>query len=349
MPVGEEASEVKAELLRTIERHLKAYSPFTVYAKALYAYFRGREKPADAWEENESVIYRTLSQYQKDGYHAALQIADTWNGALICDGVGSGKTYIGLMLLERYLRDNKRVLLITPKSVAESVWESQVNRQLRARYGRLIREHYDIKFYTDLGRRGGINEEDLVYFREHKDVIIIDEAHHFRNPGSNRGRLLMELARDKKLYLLTATPINNSIYDIYHLINYFGQNRRNYFANIGIHDFRRHFRDIERQIENEDTEIAEQVEEDDLLRQDPVLKQILIQRSRKYIKDAEMASGTHILFPERTIHPTVGYSLRRVYRTLYDELQAAFDRHDPFLNLADLQHRQVSQEPGTAH
>ena len=97
---------------------------------------------------------------------------------------------------------------------------------------------------------------------------------------------------------------------------------------------RRHFRDIERQIEREDTEITEQVEEDDLLRQDPVLKQILIQRSRKYIKDAEMASGTHILFPERTIHPTVDYSLRRVYRTLYDELRAAFDRHNPFLNLA---------------
>ncbi len=329
-----EASEVKAELLRTIERHLKEYPPFTVYAKALHTYFSGREKPADEWEENESVIYRTLSQYQKDGYHAALQIADTWNGALICDGVGSGKTYIGLMLLERYLRENKRVLLITPKSVAESVWNSQVDRQLRSRYGRLLREHYDIKLHTDLGRRGGINEDDLDYFREHKDVIIIDEAHHFRNPNSNRGHLLMELARDKKLYLLTATPINNSIYDIYHLINYFGQNRRNYFANIGIHDFRKYFRDIETQIENEDTEIAEQVEEDDLLRQDPVLKQILIQRSRKYIKDAEMASGTNILFPERVIHPTVEYSLRRVYRTLYDELRAAFDRHDPFLNLA---------------
>ena len=84
----EEASEVKAELLRTIERHLREYPPFTVYAKALHAYFRGREKPADEWEEKESVIYQTLSQYQKDAYHAALQIADTWNGALICDGVG---------------------------------------------------------------------------------------------------------------------------------------------------------------------------------------------------------------------------------------------------------------------
>ena len=330
----EEASEVKAELLRTIERHLREYPPFTVYAKALHTYFRGREKPADEWEENESVIYRTLSQYQKDGYHAALQIADTWNGALICDGVGSGKTYIGLMLLERYLRENKRVLLITPKSIADSVWDSQVNRQFRSKYGRLLREHYDLKLHTDLGRQGGISEDDLEYFREYKDVIIIDEAHHFRNPGSNRGRLLMELARDKKLYLLTATPINNKLDDISHLINYFAQNRRNHFAKIGMYDFRKHFRDIERRLENEDTEIAEQVDEDDFLRQDPLLKQVLIQRSRKYIKDVEMASGTHILFPKRIIEPTVDYSLRKVYGTLYDELRAAFDRHYPFINLA---------------
>ena len=330
----EEASEVKEELLRTIERHIKEYLPFTVYAKALHTYFRGREKPADEWEENESVIYRTLSQYQKDGYHAALQIADTWNGALICDGVGSGKTYIGLMLLERYLRENKRVLLITPKSVEESVWNSQVKRQLQSKYHRFLHEHYRIRRHTDLGRQGGISEDELDYFREYTDVIIIDEAHHFRNRSSNRGRLLMELAKNKKLYLLTATPINNSLDDIYHLINYFAQNNRRHFAKIGMHDFRKHFRDIEKQLEDETVDTVEQVEEKDFLRQDPLLKQVLIQRSRKYIKDTEMASGTHILFPERTIHPTVDYSLRRVYRTLYDELQSAFDRHVPFLKLA---------------
>ena len=274
----EEASEVKEELLRTIERHLREYPPFTVYAKALHTYFRGREKPADEWEKKESIIYRTLSQYQKDGYHAALQIADTWNGALICDGVGSGKTYIGLMLLERYLRENKRVLLITPKSIAESVWNSQVSRQLQSKYGRLLREHYDIKLHTDLGRQGGISDEDLKYFREYTDVIIIDEAHHFRNPNSNRGRLLMEFARNKKLYLLTATPINNSVNDISHLINYFAQGNSGHFASIGMHDFRKHFRDIDKQLEDENVEVAEQVEEDDLLRQDPVLKQVLIVR-----------------------------------------------------------------------
>ncbi|MYH83727.1 hypothetical protein F4009_00270 [Candidatus Poribacteria bacterium] len=330
----EEASEVKAELLRTIERHLREYPPFTVYAKALHTYFRGREKPADEWEEKESIIYRTLSQYQKDGYHAALQIADTWNGALICDGVGSGKTYIGLMLLERYLRENKRVLLITPKSIAESVWNSQIDFRLQSKYDFLLQEHFRIKLHTDLGRQNGINEKERRYFRDHTDVIIIDEAHHFRNPNSNRGRLLMELARNKKLYLLTATPINNSLDDIYHLINYFAQNNRRHFASIGMHDFRKYFRDMERQLEDETTEITDQVEEDDFLRQDPLLKQVLIQRSRKYIKDAEMAFGTHILFPERIIEPTVDYSLRRVYGTLYDELRKAFDRHNPFLNLA---------------
>ena len=72
-----------------------------------------------------------------------------------------------------------------------------------------------------------------------------------------------------------------------------------------MHDFRRHFRNIERELEGEETEeIAELVEEDDLLRRDPILKQVLIQRSRKYIKDAEMASGTHILFPKRVVEPT---------------------------------------------
>ena len=138
--------------------------------------------------------------------------------------------------------------------------------------------------------KGGITDEDYDYFRQYKDVIIIDEAHHFRNAGSNRGQLLTELAKEKKLYLLTATPINNSLEDISNLINYFGQ-PSNHFARIGVHDFRKHFRDIEKRFEDEHAEIAEKVDDEDLLRQDPVLKQVLIQRSREYIKHAEKESG----------------------------------------------------------
>ncbi|MDQ2687391.1 MAG: phospholipase D-like domain-containing protein, partial [Armatimonadota bacterium] len=64
--VGE---DVSADVLQVIERHLRTYRPFDVYAKALYEYFRGREKGPTGWEEHESVIYPMLSQYQKDGYH----------------------------------------------------------------------------------------------------------------------------------------------------------------------------------------------------------------------------------------------------------------------------------------
>lgn len=331
-----EASDVHPEILGVLEPHLRRYRPFTVYAKALHSYFAGREKPADEWEENESVIYRMLSQYQKDGYHRALQIAEKWNGSLICDGVGSGKTYIGLMLLERSLWDDKRVLVIAPKSVAESVWEPLVPQHLSAKYGRRYRELYDIKRHTDLGREGGINKQEFEYLQAHKDVIIIDEAHHFRNPGSNRGKALMDLAESKKLYLLTATPINNSVEDISHLINYFAQKDRKHFSQIGIHDFHRHFRGLERQIGSE-ADVEEHFHsfgEDDLIRQDPVLKHVLVQRSRKYIKDAEERAGRDILFPARTIYPIVEYSLREVYANLYQELQIAFNRQDPFLTLA---------------
>ena len=118
------------------------------------------------------------------------------------------------------------------------------------------------------------------------------------------------------------------------LINYFGQNRRTYFSRIGVHDYRRHFRDIEKQLEDVETDIAEQVEEEDFLRQNPILKQVLIQRSRRYIKESEQKSGVDILFPKRVIEPTVNYSLKRVYGSLYNELRDAFDRHYPFINLA---------------
>lgn len=108
--VWKEGEEVREEILKVIEPHLKEYDPFTVYAKALYEFFAGREKTQDEWELNDSVLYWKLSQYQKDGYHQALEIAERWNGALVCDGVGLGKTFIGLMILERCLHEDFSVI-----------------------------------------------------------------------------------------------------------------------------------------------------------------------------------------------------------------------------------------------
>jgi superfamily II DNA/RNA helicase len=330
-----EAEDVREDILQVIEPHLKEYDPFTVYARALYEFFAGREKTQDEWEL-ESALYRRLSQYQRDGYHRALQIADQWNGALVCDGVGLGKTFIGLMILERCLQEKKQALLIVPKSAEQSVWKANIDRYLKPRYPRAARHYIDYERHTSFGRPDGISPEDLDFYRRNTEVIIIDEAHHFRNPRSNRGKMLMELAAGKKLFMLTATPINNSLDDLYHLINYFAQGRKDHFASIRIQNLRAHFLDAEKRMEKEkpDVAVAEVAEDEDFLRTDDLLKNVLIQRSRAYVKQAEGEGDNAPLFPEKQKPRVVEYSLKSVYETLYGEIKEAFDKKDPFLSLA---------------
>ncbi len=336
--IWKDSDTVSSELLNIIEPHLKEYDPFTVYTKALSEFFAGREKSQDEWERTQSVIYPILSQYQKDGYHQALQIAENWNGALICDGVGLGKTFIGLMLLERCLHEDKRILLIVPKSAEESVWQANIRRYLKPHYVIELEERLRVEKHTSFGREGLIDEERLNYYRKRTDVIIIDEAHHFRNPKANRGRLLMDIAADKKLYMLTATPINNTLNDLYHLINYFAQNQPDHFAFIRIRNLRKHFLVAEKKMEADNPEMAitELAEDEDFLRTDDLLRNILIQRSRKYVKQSEgIKTGDEaLMFPIRQKPRVISYSLKTVYAGLYGEIKDAFDRHNPFLSLA---------------
>lgn len=336
--VWEIGEPVNDELLQVIEPHVTCYDPFTIYARALQEYFSGREKTEDAWEANESIIYKLLSKYQRDGYRRAVQIARRRSGVLFCDGVGLGKTFVGLMVLERCIRDGKRVLLIVPKSAKESVWMANINRYLAPKYRRFFKELFDIQLHTDFGREGTISPEDLEYFKEHKDVVIIDEAHHWRNPKSNRGQVLSDLARGKDLYMLTATPINNSLDDLYHLINYFTGGDPAHFLDLRINDLRKHFIEAEKRIEgsHKDMPLEEAVDVEDFLRTDVLLREVLIQRSRKYVKESEaIAAGAKApLFPERQMPRVVNYSLKSVYASLYAELKDAFDKANPFLTLA---------------
>ncbi len=333
--IWKEAETVNAELLNAIDPHLKAYNPFTVYAKSLFEFFAGKEKSQDEWELSGSVIYPLLSQYQKDGYHQALQITERWGGSLICDGVGLGKTFIGLMILERCLHEDKRVLLVVPKSSEESVWRANTERYLEPHYSFEMEERLRTERHTSFGKEGLIIEKKLDYYRNRTDVIIIDEAHHFRNPNANRGKLLMDIAAGKKLYLMTATPINNSLDDLYHLINYFAQNRPDHFASIRIRNLRKHFLTAEKRMSEEhpEAETAEIAEQGDFLRTDELLRDVLIQRSRKYVKQSEGSSSGPV-FPVRQTPRVISYSLKNVYANLYGEIKEAFDSQSPFLSLA---------------
>ncbi len=330
------------EAIALIERHTREFTPFEVYAKALFEFFAGRQKTSDNWERTESAVYPRLSKYQQDGYHTALRMADDWGGALVCDGVGLGKTYIGLMLLERLVHDKNRVLLIVPKSAEVSVWLRHVQptptnpdpllKHLhRSVFGQLFR----VKRHTDFGRPDTISEEELQELERDTDAIIVDEAHHFRTPSAHRSRLLKRIAKGKKVFLLTATPINNKLLDLYELISYFAPDK-DHFRRIAVQDFRKLFSGPDRQFEEAIRlgDWRDLKEVDKFLSEQPLFRQVLIQRSRRYVKESEQGRENAPVFPERQRPRVIHYSLRKVYATIYDEIKQAFDRDAPFLNLA---------------
>ena len=275
------AEDVTPEILRVIERHVREYTPFEVYAKSLQEFFRGHEMTVTEWEKGtgpkRSRIYPILDQYQRDGYHQLQKIASNYRGSFLCDGVGLGKTFIGLMLIEWLVEyRNKRVALFVPKSGREPVWEASINRYL-PNLGGVFGTGFVILNHSDL-LRGGKWQRDLEDVAARADAIIIDEAHHFRNPGTlgavpvnvadpskpgpgyipgggkvrpSRYRRLYEIADGKEMYLLTATPVNNLLIDFQHMIELFSRKQPDYFkaAPLNIHSLPGHFRRMEKELE----------------------------------------------------------------------------------------------------
>lgn len=334
----EEAEDVTVDLLRVIERHTHEYSPFDVYIRAMAAYFRNHELSISEWERTESQMYGTLDQYQREGYHSLMRIAHRYNGALLCDGVGLGKTFIGLMVIERLLFERKRVALFVPKSARVDVWEAKLRRflpEVRGHFSNLV-----IYNHTDL-LRGGDYPEYMQEVADKVDAIIIDEAHHFRNIASDRSRKLFEITDGKQLFLLTATPVNNSLYDLMHLIEYFSRREPGYFseAPLGIHTLRGHFRKMEDALEqildggngpvDIDTTTAEQV-----LSGDDLFQALVVQRSRAYVRQSlENQGGREVAFPDRQPPQVANYSLAKTYGDLLNQLEEAFDSEKPLLRL----------------
>ena len=264
-----EAENISEEVLNVIERHTRDYSPFEVYAKALQEFFRGHEMTASEWElagsENGgSQMYPVLDRYQKEAYWAMMKIARQHGGAFLCDGVGLGKTFVGLMLIERLiLHGGKRVVLFAPKGAREGVWEPHVRKYLPhigGVGGNADFSNLAVFNHTDLGRKGDFPQR-FRRITELADVVVIDEAHHFRNPG-RRGNpeegidpsryhrlfdLLDNTLRPKTVFMLTATPINNRLSDFRHMTELFTRREEAYFARtLGVNNLRAHFNNLER-------------------------------------------------------------------------------------------------------
>lgn len=358
-----EAEDATPEILRTIERHVRDYSPFDVYAKSLQEFFRGHELTASEWERDKSQMYSVLDHYQQEGYQALMKIASRYDGAFLCDGVGLGKTFVGLMLIERLIiHEKKNVVLFVPKAANEPVWQPAIERYLPhigTAFSQLI-----VLNHTDL-QRGGDYQQKLDEIKQRAHCVIVDEAHHFRNPGAkgldvtpgqipgegkvrpSRYRRLQDVIEGpngtKQVFLLTATPVNNRLLDLQHMIELFARDKPEHFKDIGIHTLRGHFRTIEKQIEQEveragrghatiETNLAE-VEE--LLQTDTLFQHIIVQRSRSYVRESQLKHGATIsMFPTREAPCVAAYSVKKTYGKLLQMVDSAFDKQKPLFSLA---------------
>ncbi|MBU1183854.1 MAG: helicase, partial [Proteobacteria bacterium] len=346
-----EAHEITEEILRVIERHTKEYSPFEVYAKALQEFFRAHEMTAGEWERSKSRMYSVLDQYQREGYQSLMKIARQHGGAFLCDGVGLGKTFIGLMVIERLvLHERKRVVLLVPKAARKPVWESAFRRYL-PHIGGGDFSNLAIYNHTDL-LRGGEFPVRLERIKEMADVIVIDEAHHFRNPGVKgeesgritRYRRLYDIAEGKSLFLLTATPINNRLIDLQHMIELFSRRKPDFFkSTLGIHSLAGHFRKMEKDLEQIVLGQAEEnvgmdtnaVEAERVLLNDNLFRALVVQRSRAYVKASQLQQGSYAaLFPRRGDPQVAHYSIKKTYGRLLSMLEEAFSRAKPLFSLA---------------
>ncbi|MYA76765.1 MAG: helicase [Gemmatimonadetes bacterium] len=351
-----QAKNVTQDVIVTVERHTRHYTPFEVYAKALREFFRGHELTATEWDETRSRMFHRLDRYQQEAYWALMKIARQHGGAFLCDGVGLGKTFVGLMLIERFiLHEGKRVVLFAPKASKEGVWEPHLREWLPhigGVGGGADFSNLAVFSHTDLHRKGDFPAR-FKRIAELADVVIIDEAHHFRNPGTRGSEncrepsryyrlydLLDNSVRQKTLFMLTATPINNRLSDFRHMAELFTRREESYFARtLGVNSLRAHVNQMEQvfrqRVGHAVMDASDQMNEAlDILAGDTIFRHIVVQRSRSYARESQIReTGQAAMFPERQAPKVAAYSIRKTYGQLLEQFEQAFTRENPLFTL----------------
>ncbi|GHO51454.1 helicase-related protein [Ktedonospora formicarum] len=310
------------ETLRASKFGSKHYTPFEVFMKALYEYFKER-----ILLEQDRVATVDLARFQEEGKAEALRLLDKWGGVLVADAVGLGKTYIGLSLLERELLTKRkrgripRGLVVCPAQLRDLVWRPRL-----VEYGIPV---VDVLSQEEIGRA----DFDWKRYRD-LDVVVVDESHNFRNPNTNRYRNLMKLltgGRRKRVILMTATPVNNSLYDFYHQLLLLARGEEHFYRQMGISNLRSYFK----------AAMEGGLEIFDLLEETTVRRSRADIRRRQDAGEEVVVSGKPVRFPERMLE-RIDYDLDGTYRGLYHEITSALDRlHLVTYNLAAYAHNKT--------
>ena len=228
----EKMQDVTDVVIENISTVYAENSPEFIYFMTLYHVFSEflddiseDVLPNEATGFKQSKIWSMLYDFQRDAVLAIINKLEKYNGCILADSVGLGKTFTALAVVKYYENRNKSVLVLCPKKLAEN-WntykDNYVNNPIAA-----DRLNYDVLFHTDLSRNGGMsNGLDLNRLNwGNYDLIVIDESHNFRNgigthsnTQENRYQKLMEkvirAGVKTKVLMLSATPVNNRFVDL---------------------------------------------------------------------------------------------------------------------------------------
>ena len=263
-PKSEKIS-VKEFFIRKIDEYFRKYTPEEIYYKILFELFNsdidldgGIEHQKDMSLLQTSVIWKTLFKYQQNGVISLIKMLRKYNGAILADAVGLGKTFSALAVIKYFQTQSYLTVLLCPKKLEEN-WTQYLKRH----GSRFERDEFDyvVRFHSDLQNdrlQNAYQDARRDYLQTRKKILfVIDESHNLRNEKSNRYQELLTTliqnqpnveGRDVKVLMLSATPINTGLNDVKGQFNLIGQGRDDAFKgeDFGVDSLRNLFADSQR-------------------------------------------------------------------------------------------------------
>jgi superfamily II DNA/RNA helicase len=220
---------VKDYLIQLIESFSRQYSPEEIYFKILYELFKNQISDKDSPEFlkeigrlEDSKVYQELYEFQQKGVISLIKMLNKYNGAILADGVGLGKTWSALATIKYFQNKGYQTILLVPKKLHQNWQHYQIHHESIFQDDKF---DYVIRFHTDLqderieSKHDGLKLDS--FFQSNKPkLFVIDESHNLRNNKSNRYKYLtdyllnLQKNPNHKVLLLSATPINTSFNDL---------------------------------------------------------------------------------------------------------------------------------------